>query len=95
MLSDPSWDVMPVTNPDLAERKQRRLVRNNLVTDPVGLAEPLYQLRHRDEIVAPSAVIEIGGLAAQASAAAQAVRESMHQVGLAAAALAQPESATG
>jgi len=45
---------MPVTNPDLAERKQRRLVRNNLVTDPVGLAEPLYQLRHRDEIVAPS-----------------------------------------
>jgi hypothetical protein len=56
MLSDPSWDVMPVTNPDLAERKQRRLVRNNLVTDPVGLAEPLYQLRHRDEIVAPSAL---------------------------------------
>jgi len=235
MLSDPSWDVMPVTNPDLAERKQRRLIRNNLVTDPVGLAEPLYQLRHRDEIVAPSAldrvsrelviraqtaitsaldsvlddavpssdilteatlrwheweiavalrditdlraehefnvaasagpltdsvlgpqqralqlaheaiasrvsaleryaaevfkacaafhdledalrisdlndryldliartaadehaVTEIGGLTAQASAAAQAVRESMHQVGLAAAALAQPESATG
>ncbi len=56
MLSDPSWDIMPVTNPDLAERKQRRLVRNNLVTDPVGLAEPLYQLHHRDEIVAPSAL---------------------------------------
>ena len=56
MLSDPSWDIMPVTNPDLPERKQRRLVRNNLVTDPVGLAEPLYQLRHRDEIVAPSAL---------------------------------------
>jgi hypothetical protein len=54
MLSDPSWDIMPVTNPDLPERKQRRLVRNNLVTDPVGLAEPLYQLRHRDEIVVPS-----------------------------------------
>jgi len=56
MLSDPSWDIMPVTNPDLPERKQRRLARNNLVTDPVGLAEPLYQLRHRDEIVAPSAL---------------------------------------
>ncbi len=56
MLSDPSWDIMPVTNPDLAERKQRRLARNCLVTDPVGLAEPLYQLRHRDEIVAPSAL---------------------------------------
>jgi hypothetical protein len=56
MLSDPSWDIMPVTNPDLPERKQRRLVRNNLVTDPVGLAEPLYQLHHRDEIVAPSAL---------------------------------------
>jgi hypothetical protein len=56
MLSDRSWDVMPVTNPELPERKQRRLVRNNLVTDPVGLAEPLYQLRHRDQIVAPSAL---------------------------------------
>jgi hypothetical protein len=56
MLSDPSWDIMPVTNPDLPERKQRRLMRNNLVTDPVGLAEPQYQLRHRDEIVAPSAL---------------------------------------
>ena len=56
LVSDPSWDIMPVANPDLPERKQRRLVRNNLVTDPVGLAEPLYQLRHRDEIVAPSAL---------------------------------------
>ena len=56
MLSDPSWDIMPVTNPELPERKQRRLIRNNLVTDPVGLPEPLYQLRQRDQIVAPSAL---------------------------------------
>ena len=56
MLSDPSWDIMPVTNPELPYRKQRRLVRSNLMNDPVGLAEPLYQLRHRDQIVAPSAL---------------------------------------
>ena len=31
-------------------------MRSNLVTDPVGLAEPLYQLHHRDQIVAPSAL---------------------------------------
>ncbi|HET9975431.1 MAG TPA: hypothetical protein VFQ68_44870, partial [Streptosporangiaceae bacterium] len=41
------------------------------------------------------AVIEIGGLADQAAAAAQAVRESMRQVSLAAAALALPEPAAG
>jgi hypothetical protein len=56
MLSDPSWDIMPVTNPELPGRKQRRLIRNNLVTDPVGLPEPLYQLHQRDQIVAPSAL---------------------------------------
>ena len=39
------------------------------------------------------AVSEISGLAEQASAAAQAVRESMRQVSLAAAALALPGSA--
>ena len=37
------------------------------------------------------AVSEISGLTDQAAAAAQAVRESMRQVGLAAAALALPE----
>jgi hypothetical protein len=41
------------------------------------------------------AVIEIGGLTDQAAAAAQAVRESMRQVSLAAAALALPEPAAG
>ena len=56
MLSDPSWDIMPVANPELPDRKQRRLIRGSLINDPVGLAEPLYQLRHRNEIVAPSAL---------------------------------------
>jgi hypothetical protein len=41
------------------------------------------------------AITEISGLTDQATAAAQAVRESMHQVGLAAAALALPEPAAG
>ena len=56
MLSDPSWDIMPVANPELPDRKQRRLIRGSLINDPVGLAEPLYQLRHRDQIVVPSAL---------------------------------------
>jgi hypothetical protein len=41
------------------------------------------------------AVTEIGGLTEQAAAAAQAVRESMRQVGLAAAALALPGPTAG
>jgi hypothetical protein len=41
------------------------------------------------------ALTEISGLTDQAAAAAQAVRESMRQVGLAAAALALSEPATG
>lgn len=56
MPSDPSWDIMPVANPALPERKRRRLIRSSLAHDPVGLAEPLYQLRHRDQIVSPSAL---------------------------------------
>ena len=54
MPSDPSWDIMPVANPALGDRKRRRLIRGNLAHDPVGLAEPLYQLRHRDQVVVPS-----------------------------------------
>lgn len=52
MASDPSWDIMPVASPALPERK--RLIRGSLARDPVGLAEPLYQLRHRDQVVVPS-----------------------------------------
>jgi hypothetical protein len=53
MYSDPSWDIMPVANPDLPEGKRRRIVRDSLAKDPVGGAEPTYQVRHRDQIVAP------------------------------------------
>jgi hypothetical protein len=56
MPSDPSWDIMPVANPVLRDRKRRRLVRDSLADDPVGLAEPLYQLRHRDQVVMSSAL---------------------------------------
>ncbi len=184
MPSDPSWDIMPVVNPGLRERKRRRLIRSSCAYDPVGLAEPLYQLRYRDQVVMPSAldrvsrklliraqaaissaldsvtddalespdivteytlrgtsgrsrspcatsrtcgpstsstrlrvpgplpirsshrssvpcgwlrtrVSEISGLTGQAAAAAQAVRESMRQVSLAAAALVLPEPEAG
>jgi hypothetical protein len=56
MYSDPSWDIMPVANPDLPEGKRRRIVRDSLAKDPVGAAEPGYQVRHRDQIVAPFAL---------------------------------------
>jgi hypothetical protein len=56
MPSDPSWDIMPVANPALRERKRRGLIRSGCAYDPVGLAEPLYQLRHRDQVVMPSAL---------------------------------------
>ena len=56
MPSDPSWDIMPVANPALRERKQWQLIRSSLSRDPVGLAEPVYQLRHRDQVVVPSAL---------------------------------------
>jgi len=54
MPGDPSWDIMPVANPALRERRRRRLIRRSCAHDPVGLAEPLYQLRHRDQVVLPS-----------------------------------------
>jgi hypothetical protein len=47
---------MPVANPELRERKRRRLVRKLVAYDPVGRAEPLYQLDHRDQVVAPSSL---------------------------------------
>jgi hypothetical protein len=56
MPRDPSWDIMPVADPALRERKRRRLIRSSCAADPVGLAEPLYQLRHRDQVVVPSAL---------------------------------------
>jgi hypothetical protein len=56
MSSDSSWDLLPVANPALPERKRQRLIRKSLARDPVGLAEPLYQLHHRDQVVLPSAL---------------------------------------
>jgi hypothetical protein len=56
MFSDPSWDIMPVANPELRARKRRRLISRCLAHDPVGLAEPRYQLRRRDQVVQPSAL---------------------------------------
>jgi hypothetical protein len=57
MPGDQSWDdIMPVVSPALRGRKQQRLIRDSLSHDPVGLTEPLYQLRHRDQIVVPSAL---------------------------------------
>jgi len=55
-LSDPSWDIMPVANPALRDRKRRQLIRSSLAHDPVGLEKPLYQLSHRDQIVLPCAL---------------------------------------
>jgi hypothetical protein len=56
MPSDPSWDIMPVANPALREGKRRRLIRSSCAYDPVGLTEPLYQRRHRDQCAVPSAL---------------------------------------
>jgi hypothetical protein len=56
MLSDRSWGIMPVANPELRARKRRSLIDHSLAHDPVGLTEPRYQLRHRDQIVLPSAL---------------------------------------
>ena len=56
MPGDPSWDIMPAVNPAVRERKRRRLIRSVCAYDPVGLAEPRYQLRHRDRVVVPSAL---------------------------------------
>jgi len=51
---DSSWDVMPVANPDLPLRKRRKLVDHAVMKDPLGVDEPEYQLRDREQIVVPS-----------------------------------------
>jgi len=51
---DPSWDVMPVANPDLPARKQVKLLDRAVLRDPIGLAEPEYQYRDREQVVVPS-----------------------------------------
>lgn len=55
MAGDRPLDVMPVVNPEVRGGKRRRLIRDTVVKDP-GLPEVVYQLRHRDQVVAPSSL---------------------------------------
>jgi len=78
MPGDPSWDIMPVANPALHERRRRRLIRSSCAHDPVGLAEPLYQLRHRDQVVLPSALDRVSrGLLIRAQTAISSALDSV------------------
>lgn len=56
VIPDPSWDVVPVANPDLPARKRHKLFDRAVLADPVGVAEPAYQYRDRDHIVVPSSL---------------------------------------
>ena len=53
---DPSWDVVPVANPDLPARKRDKLFDRAARTDPVGVAEPVYQYQDREQVVVPSSL---------------------------------------
>ena len=78
MPGDPSWDIMPVANPALRERRRRRLIRSSCARDPVGLAEPLYQLRHRDQVVLPSTLDRVSrGLLIRAQTAIGSALDSV------------------
>jgi hypothetical protein len=59
VVEDPSWDVVPVANPQLSPRKRRKLVDRALLKDPVGLGEPEYQLRDRPDIVLVSTLDQV------------------------------------
>jgi hypothetical protein len=56
MSGDRPADVMPVVNPEVRAGKRKRLIRETVVKDPAGLPEAIYQLRHRDQVVAPSSL---------------------------------------
>ena len=56
VVADSSWDVVPVVIPDLAERKRNKLFDRAVRTDPIGIAEPLYQIRDREQVVLPSSL---------------------------------------
>lgn len=59
MVADLSWDVVPVANPDLPARKRNKLFERAVLTDPVGLAEPVYQYRDREQLVVPSSLDQL------------------------------------
>jgi hypothetical protein len=50
---------MPVVNPELPPRKRRKLVDRAVLKDPLGLDEPEYQLRDREQIVLPSTLDQV------------------------------------
>jgi hypothetical protein len=56
VIPDPSWDVVPVANPDLPARTRNKLFDRAMLKDPVGLAEPVYQFKDRDRVVVPSSL---------------------------------------
>jgi hypothetical protein len=59
MVADPSWDVVPVANPDLPARRRKKLFDHAVLKDPIGLEEPAYQLRDRGLIVVPSTLDQL------------------------------------
>ena len=59
MVEDPSWDVVPAVNPDLPPRKRDKVFDRAVRTDPVGVAEPLYQYRDREHDVVPSCLDQL------------------------------------
>ncbi len=59
MTADPSWDVMPVANPDLPARRRSKLVDRAVLKDPIGLEEPAFQLQDRELIVVPSTLDQL------------------------------------
>src|SRR5215472_14490569 len=59
MVEDPSWDVVPAVNPDLPPRKRDKVFDRAVRTDPVGVAEPLYQYRDREHVVVPSCLDQL------------------------------------
>lgn len=120
MRGDPSWDITPVANPELRDRKQRALqlaqdasesrvtVLERYAAEVLAARSAFRDLQDalrisnlNDRYLAlvahtaadEHAVTEISGLTDQVTVAVQAVRESMRQVGLAAAALALSEPA--
>jgi hypothetical protein len=59
MIADPSWDAVPVANPDLPARKRDKIFERAVLTDPVGLAEVVYQWRDREHLVVPSSLDQL------------------------------------
>jgi hypothetical protein len=59
MVADPSWDVVPVSNPDLPARTRNKLFNRAVLKDPVGVTEPVYQYQDREQVVVPSSLDQL------------------------------------